>query len=74
MKVSPEDLQTIRDGLTEARRSLDIQSLDFSSVRMMWELFHYAVAHGLIDQNDLYARYDDNHIETALKTIFKHRA
>ena len=71
MKVTKQDLKTIETGLIIARRAAGLHPQYMLTTRDLWDLFHRAWGQGAIDGNDLYKRYNDAHIETAMKSIFR---
>ena len=71
MQMTPNDIETIKPALLSARRAAGFHPQHLLSVREMWDVFHRAWSNGSLNGNELYKRYNDQNIETAMKKIFK---
>lgn len=71
MKISTEDFKAIEAACMDTLKAHNLHSFMVNSTARMWEVFHKASYENRINLNDLYKRYNDSHIETALRKIFK---
>jgi hypothetical protein len=71
MKMTAADFNTIKPALLATKRAGGFLPGNLLSTREMWDVFHRAWGNGSIDGNRLYSLYNDAHIETAMKQIFK---
>jgi hypothetical protein len=74
MKISQPDYVTISDALTKTLADAKLSRNAVQSVAQIWQVFHHAWSRGLIDGNALYRKYNDAHIETALKKFFSNNS
>jgi hypothetical protein len=71
MKISSIDYTHIAGGIRAALSQANISHHAVETTAQMWQVFHHAWARGHIDGTTLYREYNDAHIETALKNIFR---
>ena len=70
MKVSPHDYNDLRQGCREVLKRLNWRP-PHMSIGEVWDTFHLASDKGYIDLPAFYEVYNDAHIETALRRVFK---
>jgi hypothetical protein len=62
----------IYDAIHEAlKRTARVNEMPVLNMRQAWDVFHRAWETGAINGHVIYAHYNDAHIDTALKRIFK---
>ena len=71
MKITPEHYDKIKSACMSVLTSNGLHPYQVNSNLHAWQVFHKAGDTGLLNRAELYKLYNDNHIETALKHIFK---
>ena len=71
MKITPADFESLQTALMETLNAHQIHPFMVKTSGHAWQVFHKAWNEKRIDGNALYKKYNDSHIETALKRIFK---
>ena len=71
MKVSPNDYKEMETALMDTLKAHNLHPYMVSNSGMAWEVFHKAWNEGKINGNELYKKYNDSHIETAMKKMFR---
>lgn len=70
MKFQSEDLRKLDEALHFVLDVSGNHVSDVTTTSQAWQVFHAAMDYGKIDVQELYKRYNDNHIETAMLSIF----
>lgn len=71
MKMSPEHFAVLRHALMETLAAHDLHPFQVNSTRHAWDVFSKASQERRFGCVAFYDHYDDSHIETALKRVFK---
>ena len=71
MKINATDYRAIETACLDTLKAHNLHPVMVSSNRHAWDVFHKAWHEGRLNGNALYRIYNDNHIETALKAIFR---
>jgi hypothetical protein len=71
MRMSQDDYSALQTALLETLKGHNIHPFMVQSTANAWNVFHKAWNEGRLDGGKLYDNYNDAHIETALKAIFK---
>jgi hypothetical protein len=71
MKIKDADFDKIKVALMETLKAYNLHPFMGQGNRLAWQVFHKACSDGRLNCNELYRSYNDAHIETALKAIFK---
>jgi hypothetical protein len=70
-KINGELFVHIQTGCLDTLTAHDLHPFMVNSTQLAWQCFHKAVSEGRIDLNKVYDVANDDHIETALKKVFK---
>jgi hypothetical protein len=71
MKMKKDDYETLRTGLLDTLAEFNLQPSQIGSNYERWNVLHMARQKGRVNLIELYRDYNDQHIETAMKDIFK---
>jgi hypothetical protein len=71
MKINQADFDHMRVAVLDTLNAHNLHPFMVKNERHAWDVFHKAWSEGRLNGSDLYDRYNDNHIATALKAIFK---
>lgn len=70
MKISPDDFVDLQRGMIDTLNVHGLHPYMVKSIAQAWDVFHRAWAEKRIDGHALYARYNDQHFETAFRRMF----
>jgi hypothetical protein len=71
MKMTKDHFETLRTGLLDTLAGLNVKPSEVYSKREQWNVLHLARQNGRVNLIELYRDYNDQHIETAMKDIFR---
>ena len=71
MKMSPEDYEKLETAMWDTLKFHNLHPYMVVDSGMAWRVFHKAWQEKRINGNELYEKYTDSHITTAMKKIFK---
>jgi hypothetical protein len=71
MKMIAEHFEPLKTSLLETINTLNVKPNEVTSERDMWNVLHLARQNGRINLMDLYRDYNDAHILTAMRQIFR---
>ncbi len=71
-KINGEAFESLRSACMDTLKAHNLHPWMVQDTRTAWQVFHKAAYEGRIVVNELYKKFNDDHIETALKRIFKH--
>lgn len=71
MRMAPEDYAALELALMATLKAHALHPFMVASDAHAWQVFHKAWNEQRIDGNALYKKYNDAHIQTALRKIFK---
>ena len=73
MKVTQSDLEALEAAIFETLEVHDLEPHQVQSTALAWEVFYKTREDGRLhlSLDELYERYDDSHLETAFKRIFR---
>jgi hypothetical protein len=72
MKIRGDEYEAIRTACFDTLKAHNLHPFMVNTKLDAWNVFHKACAERRLNCNALYKTYNDSHIETALKAIFKH--
>ena len=71
MKVTSSDLTMLEGALMDTLKAHNLHPSMVRSTLLAWQCFHKACEEDRLILNNWYAVYNDDHIETALKRVFR---
>jgi hypothetical protein len=71
MKIKEEDFEVIKKACLDTLKAYGKHPYIVQSTRRAWDVFNRASDEGRINVFALYKKYNDQHIETALRAIFR---
>jgi hypothetical protein len=71
MKMTTSDFEQLKAGLHATVSELNVRPSDVGSEREMWNVLHLSRQQGRVDLIALYRDYNDAHILTAMRQIFR---
>ena len=71
MKMTPDDFGQLKTALHDTVAGLNLKPSDVGSEREMWNVLHLARQNGRVDLIALYRTYNDAHLVTAMRQIFR---
>jgi len=71
MKVNGSDFETIKTACLDTLKAHSLHPAMVNDTASAWQVFHKACSDGRLNCHALYKTYNDDHIGTALKAIFK---
>jgi hypothetical protein len=71
MKITGETLKSLELALIATLKAHGLHPFMVQNSKHAWEVFHKSWSENRIDGHALYREFNDSHIETALKKIFR---